>query len=73
VTDPPVPDRAALRARRIWTLSADGGSADVEVTASDHAVLGEVLASLGLALGRHVLGLWAGSTRLADDLPLTAP
>jgi S-DNA-T family DNA segregation ATPase FtsK/SpoIIIE len=73
VTDPPVPDRAALRARRIWTLSADGGSADVEVTASDHAVLGEVLASLGLALGRRVLGLWAGSTRLADDLPLTAP
>jgi S-DNA-T family DNA segregation ATPase FtsK/SpoIIIE len=46
---------------------------DVEVTARDDDSLGDVLSSLGIALGRPVSGLWCASSRLADDLPLTAP
>jgi S-DNA-T family DNA segregation ATPase FtsK/SpoIIIE len=46
---------------------------DVEVTAHDDDTLGDVLPPLGIALDRPVTGLWAASSRLADDLPLTAP
>ena len=47
-----------------------GGAADVEVTAADDATLEDVLPELGREPG---LELWAGSTRLRDDTPLTVP
>ncbi|CAA9229482.1 MAG: FtsK/SpoIIIE family protein [uncultured Blastococcus sp.] len=43
---------------------------DVEVTAADDETLGEVVRALTEVLGAPVTGLWAGSSRLADDLPL---
>jgi S-DNA-T family DNA segregation ATPase FtsK/SpoIIIE len=73
VTDAPNSDRAPVRAPRIWTLSAGGTAVDVEVIARDQDRLSDVLPPLCLALGHHEPGLWASSTRLADDLPLTAP
>ena len=62
----------ALRAGRTWTVSAGGSSLDVEITARDHDLLADVLGPLGTALGRSVSGLWAGSARLSDDLPLSS-
>ena len=73
VTDAPPSDQVARRAPRIWTLSAGGKALDVEVTAHDHDRLSDVLPPLAAALGRSMSGLWAASSRLADDLPLTAP
>ncbi|MGY1604164.1 FtsK/SpoIIIE domain-containing protein [Geodermatophilus sp. SYSU D00815] len=68
--------RAASRRRppstRCWTLWSPDGAVDVELTASDEGTLASVLPALGHALGAPVEGLWAGSTRLPDDLPLTA-
>ena len=46
---------------------------DVEVTATEEESLRAVLLALGGLLGGPVPGLWAGTSRLADDLPLTAP
>jgi S-DNA-T family DNA segregation ATPase FtsK/SpoIIIE len=57
----------------VWTLQAGGTSVDVEVTAHDGELLREVLPELAAALGRDVSGLWTASSRLAGDLPLTAP
>jgi S-DNA-T family DNA segregation ATPase FtsK/SpoIIIE len=52
---------------------SDGEAAfDVTVTAADDDAVGTLLPVLGEALGRPVGGLWAGSARLPDDLPLTA-
>ena len=65
-------EAATACASRLWTLVTAGGAADVEVTAADDESLGDVLPQLGRALGREVPGLWAGSTRLRDDTPLTA-
>ncbi|WP_164704622.1 FtsK/SpoIIIE domain-containing protein [Blastococcus litoris] len=59
-------------AARCWTLTGDFGAVDVEVVASADAPLSEVLTVVAELLGRPVEGLWAGSTRLADDTPLTA-
>ena len=66
----PTPVAAVRRATRGWTLVSPGGAADVEVTAADDATLGDVLPQLGGEPGRE---LWAGSTRLRDDTPLTVP
>ena len=70
-----MPSSPTRRPARPPGLDRDGGrrGVDVEVTAHDHDRLGDVLAPLGTALGRPVPGLWAASSRLADDLPLTAP
>ena len=73
MTPAPPADPTALRASRTWTVSARGESLDVEVTAHDQDMVCEVLGPLGAALGRPPTGLWAGSTRLADDVRLTAP
>lgn len=45
----------------------------MEVIVRDDERLGAVLPPLGVALGRPVAALWWASSRLADDLPLTAP
>ena len=69
----PTSETAAVRATRGWTLVGTGGAADVEVTAADDAPLGEVLPLLGRELGVLLPTLYAGSTRLGDATPLTAP
>ena len=66
----PTSEAAAVRATRAWTLVHTGGASDVEVTAADDASLGDVTRQLGRKPG---LELWAGSTPLRDDTPLTAP
>ncbi len=72
MTQSPPHEPAAIRASRCWTLvGADGGS-DVELTAADDATLRDVTPCLP-KLGTELPVLWAGSTRLADDTPLTAP
>jgi DNA segregation ATPase FtsK/SpoIIIE, S-DNA-T family len=73
VTHVPTSDPPASRAARTWTLSVDGRPVEVEVTAHERDRLLDVLPALGEALGRTAPGLWAASTRLPDDLPLTAP
>ncbi|TFV83243.1 FHA domain-containing protein, partial [Blastococcus sp. CT_GayMR16] len=73
VTDASPPDTASPHARRTWTLSTGARSVDVEVSAADRDRLCDVLPSLGAALGRPPAGLWSASTRLPDDLPLSAP
>jgi S-DNA-T family DNA segregation ATPase FtsK/SpoIIIE len=70
VTRIPAPAATADRATRGWTLVSPGGAADVVVTAADDATLGDVLPELGREPG---LELWAGSTRLRADTPLTVP
>jgi S-DNA-T family DNA segregation ATPase FtsK/SpoIIIE len=57
----------------VWTLHAGGTSVDVEVTAHDQDLLRDVLPQLAAALGQDASDLWAASSRLAADLPLTAP
>jgi S-DNA-T family DNA segregation ATPase FtsK/SpoIIIE len=73
VTSVPMPDRAAVRATRHWTLVGAEESVDVEVTAPDDATLGHVRPGLGRALGLQLPELWAGSTLLVDDAPLATP
>ncbi|MCW2684106.1 MAG: domain containing protein [Blastococcus sp.] len=74
MTAPPASTTPAARFARCWTLrGGHGASLDVEVTAADDESLGAVLRALAQALDRPVTGLWAGSSRLADDLPLDAP
>ncbi|MGY1652085.1 FtsK/SpoIIIE domain-containing protein [Geodermatophilus sp. SYSU D01119] len=58
---------------RCWTVVAPEGAVDVEVSAADDDRLGAVLPALVAALGVPAAGLWSGSTRLADELPLTSP
>ncbi|HEY4631772.1 MAG TPA: hypothetical protein VIG96_10735, partial [Blastococcus sp.] len=58
---------------RCWSLVAAEGAVDVEVVAPDDQPLGHLLPTLSEALGVPVPGLWSGSTRLPDDLPLHAP
>ncbi|WP_167761724.1 FtsK/SpoIIIE domain-containing protein [Blastococcus sp. CT_GayMR19] len=62
----------AARSTRRWTVVVVGGAVDLEVTAAEDATLGTVLPCLGRELGSEIPGLWAGSTRLDDDVPLTA-
>ncbi|PRY51828.1 S-DNA-T family DNA segregation ATPase FtsK/SpoIIIE [Geodermatophilus tzadiensis] len=64
---PDVPLAAELRC---WTVVGPAGPVDVEVRAADHARLDTVLPVLAAALGAPAAGLWSGSSRLADDLPL---
>jgi S-DNA-T family DNA segregation ATPase FtsK/SpoIIIE len=73
VTDDSASAPTALRAARVWTLYAAGRGLDVEVTAYDHDRLSDVLAPLATALGQPVTSLWSASSRLVDNLPLTAP
>ncbi|HEY4605433.1 MAG TPA: FHA domain-containing protein, partial [Blastococcus sp.] len=63
---------ADVRATRCWTLSGETGTLDVEVTAAPGHTLSDVLPAISRVVGRPVAGLWAGSTRLPDDLPLTS-
>jgi DNA segregation ATPase FtsK/SpoIIIE, S-DNA-T family len=63
---------ADVRASRCWTLSGETGTLDVEVTAAPGHTLSDVLPAISCVVGRPVAGLWAGSTRLPDDLPLTS-
>ncbi|HEY0506932.1 MAG TPA: FtsK/SpoIIIE domain-containing protein [Blastococcus sp.] len=73
MTAPPTSTAQTSRSARCWTLRGDGVTVDVEVTAADDEALGAVRPALARALGGPVTGLWAGSARLADDLPLDAP
>jgi S-DNA-T family DNA segregation ATPase FtsK/SpoIIIE len=73
VTDASTAEPAPVRASRCWTLCSDRDVFDVEVTAGEDDCLGALLPALGHAVGGPVAGLWSGSTRLADDVPLTAP
>jgi S-DNA-T family DNA segregation ATPase FtsK/SpoIIIE len=66
-------DAPPSRATRRWTLVSADGATDVELTAGDDAHLETVLPELSRFLGLPAPGLWAGSTRLAPELPLTAP
>jgi S-DNA-T family DNA segregation ATPase FtsK/SpoIIIE len=72
VTDSPTGDAHAPRAVRCWTLSGDAGALDVEVTAAPWHRLADVLPALAAVVRGPVEGLWAGSTCLPDDMPLTA-
>ncbi|MGX5656076.1 FHA domain-containing protein, partial [Geodermatophilus nigrescens] len=58
---------------RCWTVVGPEGAVDVEVSAADDDPLGAVLPVLTAALGVPAAGVWSGSTRLGDDLPLTSP
>src|SRR3954470_7369501 len=73
MTDTPPSPQTAVRAPRVWTLSAGGRSVDGEVTAYDSDRLDDVFSRLLPPLGRPVSALWSASSRLAGDLPLTAP
>ena len=72
MTQMPPPQPAAVRASRCWTLVAAEGGTDVELTAADDATLRDVAPCLP-GLGPEPPNLWAGSTRLPEDTPLTAP
>jgi S-DNA-T family DNA segregation ATPase FtsK/SpoIIIE len=72
VTDSSTGAVPGVPASRCWTLSGDGGTLDVEVTAAPRQTIADVLPAISGLVGRPVEGLWAGTTRLADDLPLSA-
>lgn len=72
MTDSSTGDVPGVPATRCWTLSGDVGTLDVEVTAAPRHTVADVLPAISRVTGRPVEGLWAGSARLADDLPLTA-
>jgi S-DNA-T family DNA segregation ATPase FtsK/SpoIIIE len=48
------------------------GRLDIEITALRRHRIADVLPAIGRVVGRPVEGLWAGSARLPDDLPLDA-
>lgn len=73
MTDPAIPDPAAHRAQRCWTLICHDVAVDVELRARDDERVAAVVQEIGRALGLSGDGLWAGSTRLPDDLTLAAP
>ncbi|WP_448610007.1 FtsK/SpoIIIE domain-containing protein [Geodermatophilus sp. URMC 60] len=58
-------------ATRCWSLVTPSGTLDVAVTACDDDRLAAVLPPLATALRLPSAELWAGSTRLAPELPLT--
>ena len=60
-------------ATRCWTLVTSSGALDVAISACDDDRLGAVLPPLAAALRLPSAALWAGSTRLAPELPLTDP
>src|SRR3954454_570082 len=64
-------DPARIPTTRCWTLHGTEGTVDVEVDARDGDTVADLLTPLARALGAPVDGLWAGTTRLADDLPLS--
>jgi S-DNA-T family DNA segregation ATPase FtsK/SpoIIIE len=72
VTDSSTADVRGVPTTRCWTLSGDSGTLDVEVTTAPGHTLAEVLPAISRVFGTPVEGLWAGSSRLADDLPLTS-
>ncbi|MGY1592690.1 FtsK/SpoIIIE domain-containing protein [Geodermatophilus sp. SYSU D00708] len=59
-------------AARRWSLVTADGTVDVEVTAAGDERLGAVLPALAEALRLPEAELWAGSARLAGDVPLTS-
>ncbi|MCW2739592.1 MAG: domain containing protein [Blastococcus sp.] len=59
-------------ATREWTLVGRDSAVDVEVTAREGDTLATVLTALGPVLGLPTPDIWAGSSRLPDDLPLSA-
>ncbi|HZB19002.1 MAG TPA: FtsK/SpoIIIE domain-containing protein, partial [Blastococcus sp.] len=65
----PAPGASALRC---WTLTGDLGTVDVEVTGAGEHRLADVLPGVADLVGHPVDGLWAGSTRLPDDMPLSS-
>ena len=72
MTTLPSSDRRLARASRCWTLRGDEGVVDVEVTARDDHRVADVLPLLRRTLGVPAPGLWAGATRLDDELPLSS-
>ena len=73
MTEAPTTATVPPRTPRCWTVCAVEGSVDLQIVASDVDPLGAVLPGIARALGIDVPGLWSGSSRLADDLPLSAP
>src|SRR4051794_8351041 len=71
VTTSSTSDPARIRTTRCWTLHGTEGTVDVEVDARDGDTVADLLPPLARALGAPVNGLWAGTTRLADELPLS--
>ncbi|MDT0275165.1 FtsK/SpoIIIE domain-containing protein [Blastococcus goldschmidtiae] len=69
---PPSSDHRPSRASRCWTLQGDEGVVDVQVTAGDDHRVADVLPLLRRTLGVPTPGLWAGTTRLDDELPLSS-
>jgi len=69
--DSPTVDLPGAPAARCWTLTGDLGTLDVEITAAPQHRLGDVLPAIARLAGLPVQAVWAGSTRLADDTPLT--
>ncbi|MCV2488630.1 FtsK/SpoIIIE domain-containing protein [Geodermatophilus sp. YIM 151500] len=61
----------AARGSRCWTLHGREGAVDVELLADDSDAVCDALRALRRDLGVPVEALWAGSSRLADDVPLT--
>jgi S-DNA-T family DNA segregation ATPase FtsK/SpoIIIE len=72
VTDSPTVQAAGSPAPRCWTLSGEASALDIEVTAGADHRLADVLPEIAALVGRPVEALWSGSTRLSDDLPLSA-
>src|SRR3954452_11699889 len=57
---------------RVWTLWSPDGAVDVEVRAPEEETLGNVTEALAGELGLPAVELWAGSTALPAQTPLTA-
>ncbi len=72
MTDLPNSRPGGAPAARCWTLTGDLGTVEVEVAGAAQHPLADVLPGLANLLGRPVDGLWAGSTRLPDDTPLSS-
>jgi len=70
---PLAPAEPSTPADRTWTLLSPEGSVDVEVRAPEDAVLADVVDALSDGLGLPGAALWAGSTALGPDTPLTDP
>ena len=68
-----LPADQAPQATRRWTLVTAAGPVDVEVTASDRHTVGEVLTAVPDDLLGGAAGLWSGTDRVPEELPLSHP
>src|SRR3954454_7876151 len=73
VSEPPPPVPSPQHSTRCWTLCSADGAVDVEVVVHDDERLGSGLGAVARELGLPLAGLWSGTSRLPDDLPLSSP